>query len=401
MSNKRWPLRPLGDCAKFLSGGTPSKARAEFWEGDIPWVSSGEMTATRIHDTPLRITADGAEDGSRPVPTNTVLAVVRGMSLAKEFRVAITKREVAFNQDLKAFECKPEVEPEFLFYALFARREHIRELATEASHGTKKLETHTLAAVELPMPKPEIQRRTVEVASTYDELMENNRRRMGLLEEAARLLYREWFVRLRFPGYEHTRITNGVPQGWERKRLDEIAEVNRATLPGSYDGEIEYVDIASVVPGQINETTIFAFREAPSRARRVVQHGDVIWSCVRPNRRSHAVIWNSPDNLIVSTGFAVITPTTTPTTFVYYSTTTDAFAGYLENHARGADYPAVVASDFERAEILVPSKRLLESFDEIVEPMFSQMHNLRQQNQKLRAARDLLLPRLMSGSIAV
>ncbi len=177
--------------------------------------------------------------------------------------------------------------------------------------------------------------------------------------------------------------------------------MNRATLPSNYDGEIEYVDIASVVPGQINETTMFAFREAPSRARRVVLHGDIIWSCVRPNRRSHAVIWNPPDNLIVSTGFAVITPTAAPTTFIYYATTMDAFAGYLESHARGAAYPAVVATDFERASILVPSKRLLESFDEVVESMFSQLHNLRQQNQNLRAARDLLLPRLMSGEIEV
>ena len=110
MSIKGWPLRRLGGCAKFLSGGTPSKARAEFWEGDIPWVSSGEMAQMRIHDTPLRITGEGAEDGSRLVPANTVLAVVRGMSLAKEFRVAITKREVAFNQDLKAFQCKPDVD---------------------------------------------------------------------------------------------------------------------------------------------------------------------------------------------------------------------------------------------------------------------------------------------------
>jgi type I restriction enzyme S subunit len=239
------------------------------------------------------------------------------------------------------------------------------------------------------------------VLSAYDELIENNRRRMGLLEEAARLLYREWFVRLRFPGHEHARITNGIPEGWEKKRLDAIAEVNRATLPSGYDGEIEYVDIASVVPGQIAETTTLAFQDAPSRARRIVQHGDVIWSCVRPNRRSHAVIWKPAENLIVSTGFAVITPKGAPSTFIYFATTTDAFVGYLDNHARGAAYPAVVAADFERAEILVPPKPLLELFDEFTEPTFSQMFNLRQQNQKLRAARDLLLPRLMSGEIAV
>jgi type I restriction enzyme S subunit len=133
----------------------------------------------------------------------------------------------------------------------------------------------------------------------------------------------------------------------------------------------------------------------------VVRHGDIIWSCVRPNRRSYAVIWQPPTNLIVSTGFAVLTPRTVPTAFLYFATTTDAFVGYLENHARGAAYPAVIAGDFERAELLVPSRALLASFNDFVEPTLSQIHNLRVQNQKLRAARDLLLPRLMSGEITV
>jgi type I restriction enzyme S subunit len=180
---------------------------------------------------------------------------------------------------------------------------------------------------------------------------------MALLEEAARQLYREWFVRLRFPGREHTRIINGVPEGWQRKKLAAVAELNRESLANSFDGQIEYVDIAAITPGQINETTLYEFNEAPSRARRVVRHGDIIWSCVRPNRRSHAVIWQPASNLIVSTGFAVITPTSLPTSFLYQAITTDSFVGYLENHARGAAYPAVLVGDFERAEILVPPSR--------------------------------------------
>lgn len=181
----------------------------------------------------------------------------------------------------------------------------------------------------------------------------------------------------------------------------DVAEINRETLPSSFDGEIEYIDISSVTPGSINETTRYDFRDAPSRARRVVQHGDIIWSCVRPNRRSHAVIWQPGPSLIASTGFGVITPKAVPTAFLYQATTTDAFVGYLENHARGAAYPAVVASDFERAELLVPRVRLVGAFNEQAEPLLSQGHTLRLQNEKLRAARDLLLPRLMSGEIAV
>jgi len=287
--------------------------------------------------------------------------------------------------------------PKFAAYFL---RNVLRDYQSDKA-AVPGVDRNVLHEIKVRAPEPTTQMQIADVLSAYDDLIENNRRRMELLEESARLLYQAWFVRLRFPGHEHVRITHGIPEGWEKKRLDAIAEVNRATLPSSYDGEIEYVDIASVVPGQITETTTFAFQDAPSRARRVVRHGDIIWSCVRPNRRSHAVIWKPADNLIVSTGFAVITPTGAPSTFIYFATTTDAFVGYLENHARGAAYPAVVAADFERAEILVPPKRLLELFDEIAEPTFSQMNNLRQQNQKLRAARDLLLPRLMSGEIAV
>ena len=289
----------------------------------------------------------------------------------------------------------------FLFYS-FLHKGKIGSFAPLFTGSTiKHLPRQQLAKVEIELPQLEVQRRIGEVLSAYDDLIENNRRRMALLEQAVRLLYEEWFVRLRFPGYEHTRLVNCFPDGWSKKPLAKVAEVNRATLPSGFDGEIEYVDIASVVPGEITETTHYSIPEAPSRARRIVQHGDVIWSCVRPNRRSHAIIWSPADNLIASTGFAVITPTVVPSTFLYLATTTDAFVGYLENHARGAAYPAVLAADFERAEILVPTKRLLDLFDEIVEPSFSQIHNLRCQNQRLKAARDVLLPRLMSGEIAV
>lgn len=249
--------------------------------------------------------------------------------------------------------------------------------------------------------KEDVQNKITSTLSAYDDLIENNQRRMKLLEESARLLYREWFVHLRFPGHEHTKIIDGVPEGWEKKLLEELAEINRDSLPGSYDGVIEYVDISSVDPGKITETTILHFQDAPSRARRIVQHGDIIWSCVRPNRRSHAVIWNPSENLIASTGFAVITPQSTPTSFTYYSTTTDAFVSYLGNRARGAAYPAVTAKDFQKAEILIPKPNLLDLFDETIEPMFYQIDNLLRQNQKLREARDLLLPRLMSGEITV
>jgi type I restriction enzyme, S subunit len=382
VSTKRRPLRPLARCAKFLSGGTPSKARAEFWEGDIPWVSSGEMAQTRIHDTSLHITAEAAEDGSRLVPANTVLAVVRGMSLAKEFRVAITKREVAFNQDLKAFACESDVDSEFLFYALFARREHIRELSTEASHGTKKLETDVLAAFRLLVPTPDLQRRAVARIVAYDDLMENNRRRMALLEEAARLLYREWFVRLRFPGHEHTRIIDGVPEGWERKKLGDVL-----TLKRGYD-----LPAADRVPGDIpivSSSGITGFHNAKKADAPGVVTGRY--------GTLGQVYFIDREYWPLNTALYVSDFKGNPAHFLVH---------FLRHALQGAQSDKAAVPGLNRnvahsLTVLWPSRALRDQFDDFTRLTYQQLGVLNATNEKLRTARDLLLPRLMSGEIAV
>jgi type I restriction enzyme S subunit len=199
--------------------------------------------------------------------------------------------------------------PEFLYGYLRSPSFESQVEQRRSGVAQPQLPIRDISKIRMPLPPLNVQGRIVEMFSAYDDLIENNRRRMALLEDSARLLYNEWFVRLRFPGYEHTRIVDGVPEGWEQKTLGEVANLNQINLGGTFDGEIEYIDIASVTPNSINETTPYQFRDAPGRARRVVRHGDIIWSCVRPNRRSHAVIWQPSENLIASTGFVVISPT--------------------------------------------------------------------------------------------
>jgi type I restriction enzyme S subunit len=287
----------------------------------------------------------------------------------------------------------------FIKYRFDTVKQQFQQVSQGAAQDNLSMEK--LLALKIAVPPLATQHRIADILSTYDDLIENNLRRLALLEQAARLLYEEWFVRLKFPGHERTRFVDGVPEGWGRKRLDDVAAVNERTLPGSYQGEIEYVDIASVTPGAINETTIYDFQDAPSRARRIVRHGDIIWSCVRPNRRSHAIAWHPSDKLVASTGFAVLTPKGISAAYLYFAVTTTAFVAYLENRARGVAYPAVLSGDFESAPVLIPSRALVSSFNEFAEPILDQTQNLRGQNQKRRVARDLLLPRLMSGEVAV
>jgi type I restriction enzyme S subunit len=147
-----WERRPLKRCVTFRSGGTPSKRRDDHWDGTIPWASSGELTTTRLYDTTLHISEEGAKAGSSIVKAGTILVVVRGMSLAKECRISVAARDVAFNQDIKALHCNPEIDRHFLACALLEARPYLRERATEASHGTKKLESTVLEELSILVP---------------------------------------------------------------------------------------------------------------------------------------------------------------------------------------------------------------------------------------------------------
>ena len=300
-----------------------------------------------------------------------------------------------------------KVDPAFLNY--FLNGPHVQSLIHAKTNGATvpHLNMKDVRTMQLPdLPPLPIQRRIASILSAYDELIENSQRRIKILEAMARALYREWFVHFRFPGHEnHPRVASPlgeIPKGWEVKKLAEVAAVNRAQINArTAPEELRYIDISSVSPGQIDSITTYAFADAPGRARRSVQHGDVLWSCVRPNRRSHAQVMHPEPNTIASTGFAVLTATKVPFTFLYFATTTDDFVVYLTNNATGAAYPAVTAATFEKADLLSPPAPLLKRFGEATLPMAEQIHSLQRQIQNLRRTRDLLLPRLLSGQIEV
>ena len=145
----------------------------------------------------------------------------------------------------------------------------------------------------------------------------------------------------------------------------------------------------------------YAFADAPGRARRIVVNGDVIWSCVRPNRRSYALVMNPKENTLASTGFAVLSANAVPFSFLYCAVTTEQFVQYLVSNSTGAAYPAVTAATFEKANLVVPTDSLLRRFDAVALPTLALADSLHAQVNNLRRTRDLLLPRLISGQLEV
>ena len=398
-----WQDHRLGDLVSLRSGGTPKKSESRYWDGKIPWLSSKDLTTPRIHDAPLHVTEEGVAHGTRLMPENTVMFVVRGMSLASEFRVSITKRPCAFNQDLKAAECNGQILPDFLFYSLFARREHIRALAGEASHGTKKLETYIVENIRLRVPDLRTQEHVIEIASTYDDLIENNRRRIALLEAAARLLYREWFVHFRFPGHEYVKIVDRLPEGWARRTIEDITAFLGRGISPSYDDEAEYLVVnQKCVRNRMLSMALARRQKKEFKPEKALRCLDVLINSTGTGTLGRvAQCWFEPSNATFDSHVTVARPIDAVDPYWF---------GYavleLESVFEGMGDGATNQKELGRARIadtciISPTHALQRNFGSFASDTAKQIQVLTTQNMKLAQARDLLLPRLMNGEITV
>jgi type I restriction enzyme S subunit len=374
----------------------------------VPFIKGKNISSGIVDFTSCDyITAEDHAEASRRVRPQKGDVLFSNIGSVGDTAVVKDNREFSI-KNVALFRPDPrKVDPGYFYYLVLspefrAKVMNVRSGSAQPFITLGNLRSFAVSYVE----EVGVQQRIAAILSAYDELIENCQRRIKLLEAMARGLYREWFVHFRFPGHEnHPRVASAlgeIPQGWEVKKLATVAEVNRAQINArSAPDELHYIDISSVSPGQIDSTTTFTFADAPGRARRIIRHGDVLWSCVRPNRRSHAQVMHPEPDTIASTGFAVLTATKVPFTFLYFATTTDDFVAFLANNATGAAYPAVSGSTFEKADLLIPTASLLKKFGATTIPMAEQIHTLQLQIQNLRRTRDLLLPRLLSCQINV
>jgi len=156
---KRWPQQRLGELVAFLSGGTPSKQREEFWTGDLPWISPKDMKSAAIVDaTDYLNHAVLTETNLKLVPAESVLIVVRGMILIHTVPVALARVPLTINQDMKALVPKSGLDPTYLNWALRVSQDNLLHMVSTAAHGTRKLDTPRLEAMTIPLPAPNSQR---------------------------------------------------------------------------------------------------------------------------------------------------------------------------------------------------------------------------------------------------
>lgn len=289
----------------------------------------------------------------------------------------------------------------YVFYFL----QTLRLQQFNVGNANPTLNRNHIHGLDIHIPPLDVQRRIADLLSDYDDLIENNRRRIQLLEESARLLYREWFVHLRFPGHEHVRVVDGVPEGWERQTYGDICEAIGGGTPSSAVSEYWDGEITWVTPSDITANDCLFLLDS---SRKITEAGLKNSSAkVLP---ANAILMSSR----ASIGFFALVnrPVCTNQGFIAVVPKIDGSRYFLlfemmcrveefRSRASGSTFKELSKGVFRELPVLWPQRALLADYAIIIGPIIDQIQALATMNGKLRQARDLLLPRLMSGAIPV
>lgn len=261
-----------------------------------------------------------------------------------------------------------------------------------------------LSTIEFPAPPFEIQHRIADILSAYDDLIENNRKQIKLLEEAAQRLYKEWFVDLRFPGYEHTKITDGVPEGWEKCSLGDVIEFD-PKVQLTKDQMKQFVPMSALNTSSM-VLDMAEFSETTSNSGSKFQNGDTLLARITPCLENGKTAFvhgiQSSEGAVGSTEYIVMRSKRLNPYMVYLHARTDGFRQSAINSMSGSDGRQRVKADKLKAlSYLLPPATVVNQFGQFAAPIFELLFDLNEQIFQATQARDRLLPKLMNGEVEV
>lgn len=294
--------------------------------------------------------------------------------------------------------------PEYIGYymRLPSFRGEFRAFSTMTTRAS--LRNEDLLGLEVKLPSIEIQKQIADILSAYDDLIENNQKQIKLLEEAAQRLYKEWFVDLRFPGHENTKIVDGVPEGWNWCKLEDAIQLDpRVTLTKERMKQFIPMSALSTSSMVLDESQ---FTETTSNSGSKFQNGDTLLAritpCLENGKTAYVSGLKSDEGAVGSTEYIVMRAKTINSYMVYLLARTDDFRQSAINSMSGSDGRQRVKSDkLKMLDYLHPTSELVEKFENVEEPIFEKIYRLSKQMQQAKQARDLLLPKLMSGEVEV
>ncbi|MCC6207507.1 MAG: restriction endonuclease subunit S [Gammaproteobacteria bacterium] len=296
-----------------------------------------------------------------------------------------------------------DVDGGFLFYSFLHKGKAGGFAPLFTGSTIKHLPKEKLAKVEVDVPPLQTQQRIASILSAYDDLIEINRRRIQLLEQSARLLYKEWFVHLRFPCNEHVKIKDGLPEGWEKTTVGHVSSfVSRGITP-KYDDEANGTVINQKCIRDGRVTMDLARRQSKEvPPNKLVNYGDVLVNSTGQGTLGRvAQFLDTVENCTIDSHITIARPDEDVPVFLY-GQHISSMEDYLASMGRGATNQTELSKDVvAELSFLRPPHLLADQFESFAKDTADQARNLTQQNTKLTKARDLLLPRLMNGEVVV
>lgn len=373
-------------CERVTSGGTPKANVFSYYNPPtIPWLKTKEVNYCRITETENFISEEGLNNSSaKLIAPNSVIVAMYGQGDTAG-RVAINKIPLTTNQaccNLTLDESKADYE--FIYYQLCTL--YNKMVSLKAGAAQPNLNAQIIKNLEVKLPSLLIQHRIAAILSRYDSLIENYQKQIKLLEEAAQRLYKEWFVELRFPGHENTKMVDGLPEGWERKKVGDLLEKIQRTkqVPANnyqLTGNIPIIDQSKdYIAGYTDDEECLVKVSVP-----FIVFGDhtrvlkfIPFSFAKGADGTQLIMSNDLDKM--------------PQTLFYNSLVNVDLSNY--SYARHFKY-------LKEELVVVPTKEIASSYDEVVSRDYQTIHNNRKQIRLLTEARDRLLPRLMGGEMDV
>ena len=289
----------------------------------------------------------------------------------------------------------------YLFYALQPALSTFQ--AASIGAATQYLTKSILDNFKIGVPDLDVQKRIVNLLSSYDDLIENNRRRIRLLEQAARLLYKEWFVHLRFPGHEHVKIKDGVPKGWTSGVIGDLGEIVTGKTPSKKKASYYGDDIPFIKTPDMHGNSVVTKTEenlsdegASSQATKMLPPRSILVSCIG----TVGVVALNASVAQTNQQINAIIPRTDLLRYWSFFMA-ETLRPLLEGVGGGATMPNINKSKFSAIPVVIPSRQILDQFSSVVVPNIDQIEQLTVMNDRLARARDLILPRLMNGKITI
>lgn len=399
-----WDTVCIGDICKYsTSGGTPkSNIDAYYDPPTIPWLKTKEVNYNRIWCTESYISEEGLNNSSaKLIPANSVIVAMYGQGDTAG-RVAVNKVPLATNQACCNLIIDPKIANyQFVYYAL--ANSYDKLVALKNGGAQPNLNAQIIRGFKIQLPSIEQQNRIVDILSSYDDLIENNQKQIALLEEAAQCLYKEWFVDLQFPGYENTKIVDGVPEGWSRKPFSEVVTVMSGGTPKT-DVKDYYAGTIPFYTPKDSDGSFFAF----NTVNHISQLG--LKNCNSQYYPAGTVIITARGTVgktailavpmaMNQSCYALKCDSLHSPYYLFFALNKEV--DRLRVMANGGVFNTIIVKTFDHISIFIPTSAVLELFNLTVSPIMEQIKTKMKQNTSLKEARDRLLPKLMNGELEV